>query len=88
MTETVFLKVTSAFLANGLIAKPGEVVEVAIAEAKDLLHRGKAEVANESDAHKVAPHPLSVGETIEADEAEEAPAVATEVKTRGRKKGK
>lgn len=45
--KNVFLKVSSAFLVGGEIAKAGEVVEVSEAEAKDLLHRGKATLATE-----------------------------------------
>jgi hypothetical protein len=88
MTESVFLKVTSAFLVGGEIARAGEIVEVSLTEAKDLLNRGKAVLANESDAPKVAPRPLAVGDTKDDDEAETSPVVETETKTRGRKKGK
>jgi hypothetical protein len=77
MSESVFLKVTSAFWIGGEIAKAGEVVEVSTSEAKDLLQRGKAVLANAEDAPKVAPKlGLSVGDTKRADE-DEAPA-ATE----------
>lgn len=48
--ETVFLKVSSAFLVGGQLAKAGEVVEVTSTEAKDLLARGKAVVATGADA--------------------------------------
>lgn len=69
--NSVHLKVTSAFWIGGEIAKPGEVVEVTTAEAKDLLQRGKAVLANADDAPKVAPKVgLSVGETKDADESE------------------
>lgn len=50
MSDSVFLKVSSAFLVGGSLAKKGEVVEVTNAEAKDLLARGKAVVATERDA--------------------------------------
>lgn len=50
MSESVFLKVSSAFLCGGSIAKKGEIVEVSNAEAKDLLARGKAVVATDDDA--------------------------------------
>lgn len=48
--KTVFLKVYSAFLVGGQLAKAGEIVEVSSAEAKDLLARGKATVATVADA--------------------------------------
>lgn len=50
MTKSVFLKVSSAFLVGGQIAKTGEIVEVTEAEAKDLLQRGKATLATANDA--------------------------------------
>ena len=50
MTKTVFLKVSSAFLVGGQLAKAGEIVEVTGTEAKDLLARGKATVATVADA--------------------------------------
>lgn len=43
--NSVTLKVTSAFLVGGALARPGELVEVTVSEAKDLLARGKAELA-------------------------------------------
>ncbi len=49
MSKTVMLKVTSAFLVGGDVARSGEVVEVTTAEAKDLLHRGKAVLATAAD---------------------------------------
>lgn len=45
MAKTIHLKVTSAFLVDGQIAKIGDVVEVNQTDAKDLLHRGKAVLA-------------------------------------------
>lgn len=50
MSKTVFLKVSSAFLVGGQLAKAGEIVEVTSTEAKDLLARGKATVATVADA--------------------------------------
>lgn len=50
MTQTVFLKVSSAFTVGGRIAKAGEIVEVSEGAAKDLLHRGKATLATSADA--------------------------------------
>lgn len=54
MSKTVMLKVTSAFLVGGEVARKGEVVEVTTAEAKDLLHRGKAVLATAADEPKLA----------------------------------
>ena len=54
MTKSVFLKVSSAFLVGGEIAKTGEIVEVTESEAKDLLQRGKATLATASDAPEQA----------------------------------
>ncbi len=53
MSDSVFLKVTSAFLVAGEIAKVGEIVEVSHGEAKDLLQRGKAVLATADDAPAV-----------------------------------
>jgi hypothetical protein len=43
--ETVLLKVTSAFFIGGKMARPGDVVEVPTSDARDLLNRGKARLA-------------------------------------------
>ena len=43
--ETVLLKVTSAFFIGGKMARPGDVVEVTTSDARDLLNRGKARLA-------------------------------------------
>lgn len=79
MSESVVLKVTSAFLVGGQVAKAGELVEVTKAEAKDLLHRGKATLAVSKPA--VAIHftdevhvPEAPAVIEEAEQAEEAPA--------------
>ena len=45
--ETVTLRVTSAFMLDGSIALRGALVEVPVPLAKDLLSRGKAELATE-----------------------------------------
>ena len=50
MSKSVFLKVSSAFMVGGHIAKTGEIVEVSEGEAKDLLQRGKAILATAADA--------------------------------------
>lgn len=65
MSKTVFLKVSSAFLVDGQIAKVGEVVEVNKTEAKDLLHRGKAMLAVLDPADQL-------DDSIDADANEQA----------------
>ncbi len=50
MTKSVFLKVSSAFMVGGQIAKAGDIVEVSEGDAKDLLHRGKATLATAADS--------------------------------------
>lgn len=83
MSESIFLKVTSALWVGGVIARPGEIIEVSYAEAKDLLQRGKVVLANAEDAPKVAPKPgpISLGETDESEGEAEAP-----VETKSRRK--
>ncbi len=54
MTKSVFLQVSSAFMVGGQIAKAGDIVEVSEGDAKDILHRGKATLATETDAHEQA----------------------------------
>lgn len=44
--ETFKLKVTSAITLDGAIVAPGKVVNVDEKTAKNLLHRGKAELAS------------------------------------------
>lgn len=70
---SIFLKITSAVWIGGEIAKPGNIVEVSDLEAKDLLGREVAVLANAEDAPKVAPKagPISVGDSDE-DEGEAA----------------
>jgi hypothetical protein len=65
--ETVILKVTSAIVVGGEVMRAGDLVEVTRSEAKDLLHRGKAELATEADAPK-AVEPESRVELEEIDE--------------------
>lgn len=47
--KSVFLKVSSAFTVDGVIAKAGEIVEVLEDDAKSLLNRGKAVLAEAED---------------------------------------
>lgn len=48
--QQVTLKVTRGIMVGGAIASPGELIEVTVSEAKDLLHRECAELATEADA--------------------------------------
>lgn len=87
MARTVFLKVTSAFLVNGKIAKVGDVVEVGESDAKSLLHRGKAVLAavKAVDAEPLADVAVANDGDIPAEQTEaEAPAAETP-KAKGRK---
>lgn len=43
--KTFLLLLTSALVIDGVICKAGDTVEVSEAEAKNFLHRGKAELA-------------------------------------------
>lgn len=75
--ETVLLKVTSAFFIGGKMARPGDVVEVRTADARDLLNRGKARLAEAATAEQASapdaddPAEARVG-LVEAD-ADEQP---------------
>lgn len=51
--KSVLLKLTSAIVISGVIAKAGEVVEVTEHEAKNLLARGKGELHGEQLADEV-----------------------------------
>lgn len=53
--QPVALRVTSAFAYEGAIVTKGAVVEVPEDLAKDLLRRGKAELATEDDAKPAKP---------------------------------
>lgn len=44
MSNSIVLKLTSAIAVDGEVMKKGSLVEVTEAEAKNLLHRGKAEL--------------------------------------------
>ena len=70
MSKTVMVKVTSAFLVDGEVARKGEVVEVTTAEAKDLLHRGKAVLATAADEPKLAAQDAGDDDDQGGDQAE------------------
>lgn len=54
MSNTIFLKLTSAIVVGGEVVKPPALIEVTESEAKALLHRGKAEVATDHDGQPSA----------------------------------
>lgn len=62
------IKITSAVVADGRVIRPGETVDVTEAEAKDLIRRGKAILADHQakEAEPVKPP---------APKAKNAPAV-------------
>ena len=72
--EMVAVKVTSAFMVGGEIARPGEIVEVTNSEAKDLLHRGMAVLATEEDEPAI----LEVDVEAEVEAEVKADAVETD----------
>lgn len=47
--KSYFLKLTSAVAIDGDIVRAGALIEVSEAEAKNLLHRGKAVLATAED---------------------------------------
>lgn len=49
MNPNITLKLTAAIIIGGVLCRPGALVEVTESEAKDLLRRGKAEVATAAD---------------------------------------
>lgn len=65
----VFLKLTSAIVLDGQISKAGDLVEVAEAEAKNLLSRGKAVLA----VQDAAPDEGEVAAEAVEPEPEKAP---------------
>lgn len=79
MAKTISLKVTSAFLVAGKIAKVGDVVEVDEVDAKSLLHRGKATLAVAQEQDGPLTDEGTAGETTEAaEQTTEAAEPATE----------
>lgn len=45
--EGIILRCTAAFTLNGDVVRPGEMVELTRAEAANLLHRGRVEIADD-----------------------------------------
>lgn len=64
MPDSVYLKVSSAFLIGGEIARKGEIVEVSNNEAKDLLSRGKATLATSKDAPEKVPAEIIIADEV------------------------
>lgn len=73
--ESVTLKVSSAFLVGGRLCRRGELVTVGIAAAKDLLSRGKAELATDESMPMEPPAPVEADPVEEsASQSEDSPA--------------
>lgn len=89
-TETYTLKLTHAIVVDGEILRPGSLVDLAERDAKELLRRGKAVIAEEGDAPRNAVRQDSAdeGEEGEADESEQAPPPPPEKAATNRKSGK
>lgn len=71
--ETVLLKVTSAFFIGGKMARPGDVVEVPTADARDLLNRGKARLVEVTAAAPDADEPAEARVGLVEADADEQP---------------
>jgi hypothetical protein len=54
---SVTLKIVSAVVIGGHIVKPGDLVEVSVSEAKDLLNRGRAVTATDEDVQSSSKPP-------------------------------
>lgn len=80
MSKSIVLKVSSAFLVGGQVARAGELVEVTVTEAKDLLSRGKAVLATADDAPKLQEPQQQEGEGTQANEGQNAAPVAPAAK--------
>lgn len=74
--KTYELKLSSAVAIAGRIHRAGEVVSVDEEAAKNLLHRGKAELANETNAPAQEAAPAA-----DADADQDANANADDKKT-------
>ncbi|WP_323119987.1 hypothetical protein [Burkholderia alba] len=57
--KTFFLKLTHCLAIAGEICQPGEIVELLEHEAKDLLNRGKAELATPEEVGGVGTTPTT-----------------------------
>lgn len=64
--KTAILKLTAAIVIDGTIVRAGTLVEMAEGEAKDLLRRGKAELATERDNPTLRTDGPTVGEFVAA----------------------
>lgn len=74
--KTVELQATAAFVMGGEIVRPGAVITVADALARNLLHRGRAVLAtaDEAPAEPVKAPAKSKAKTADAAKPDEAPA--------------
>ena len=66
MPNAITVKCTAAFMLDGQLVRPGEIVELTKNEASNLLHRGRVELVD-ADA-LAAPDVLSTGGDAEADD--------------------
>lgn len=53
--EGITLRCTAAFVLNGDIVRPGDLVELTRAEAANLLHRGRVEPMGDGEVAAEAP---------------------------------
>jgi ribosomal protein L9 len=75
---SVFLVITSAVAIDGELAKANSIVEVSDAEARNLLHRGKARLATEADGIEAAE--VKADTEPDGEEATQQPAKNTKAK--------
>ncbi|MGO4521122.1 hypothetical protein AB4076_10955 [Dyella sp. 2RAF44] len=86
--QSYTLKLTHAIVVAGEVITPGNLIDMVEHEAKDLLRRGKAVIADESDAPRTA----STEETADAAESDAEgegntpPAVEPQKPVKGAKK--
>lgn len=85
---TYTLKLTHAIVVAGEVITPGNLIDVVESEAKDLLRRGKAVLADENDAPRAASTEEAADETESAAEGEgnTPPAVEPQKPAKGAKK--
>lgn len=70
MKKSILLKLTSAIVMDGEIITSGELIEVTEKEAKNLLHRGKAELATNEDVKDVEQSENESSENLETNQDE------------------
>jgi hypothetical protein len=74
--NSVHLKLTSAVALGGQIFKAGSIVEVGEDIARDILNRGKAEVATVADAPECGDEQTETGTDEQGAAADAQPAAA------------